>query len=105
MSDLKQTIAREYGTPAIVIDLDVVTHNIARLQAACEARGLRNRPHIKTTRAPYLAEITRCGRERHTSKPRSGMRRKPFPTNIRISYNLISEEKIDRASPGCLSAR
>ncbi len=30
---LKAEIARRYGTPAVVIDLDVAQRNIARLQA------------------------------------------------------------------------
>ena len=31
---LREEIARRYGTPAVVIDLDRVARNIARLQAA-----------------------------------------------------------------------
>ena len=35
MTALAQRIAREFGTPAVVIDLDRVERNIARVQAAC----------------------------------------------------------------------
>ncbi len=43
--------------PAVVIDLDRVARNIARLQAACDAAGLANRPHIKTHKNPVLARM------------------------------------------------
>lgn len=53
---LKETIVRTVGTPAVVIDLDVVDANIARLQAACDAAGVRNRPHMKTHKSGWLAQ-------------------------------------------------
>jgi len=34
---LAAKIAKEYGTPAAVIDMDRVEANIARIQAACDA--------------------------------------------------------------------
>ena len=42
-------------TPALVLDQDVVQANIDRLQAHCDARGVRLRPHIKTHKIPRLA--------------------------------------------------
>ena len=41
---LAAKIAREYGTPCAVIDMDRVERNIARIQAACDAAGVANRP-------------------------------------------------------------
>ena len=52
---LAAKIAREYGTPAAVIDMDRVERNITRIQAACDAAGVANRPHIKTHKSPMLA--------------------------------------------------
>jgi D-serine deaminase-like pyridoxal phosphate-dependent protein len=37
---LKHDIARIYGTPAAVIDLDVVEANIARVQGLMDAAGV-----------------------------------------------------------------
>ena len=54
-TSLAAKIAREYGTPAAVIDMDRVERNIARIQAACDAAGVANRPHIKTHKSPLLA--------------------------------------------------
>src|SRR3981081_4396866 len=54
-TSLAARIAREYGTPAAVIDLDRVERNIARVQDAGDAAGVANRPHIKTHKSPMLA--------------------------------------------------
>ena len=54
---LAARIAREYGTPCAVIDMDRVERNIARIQAACDAAGVANRPHIKTHKSPLLAQM------------------------------------------------
>ena len=57
LAELKIRIAAEFGTPAVVIDLDRVERNIARVQAACDAAGVANRPHIKTHKIPALAHM------------------------------------------------
>ena len=54
---LKRLIANEFGTPAVVIDLDRVERNIARVQGLCDRVGLANRPHIKTHKSPALARM------------------------------------------------
>src|ERR1700709_2666250 len=54
---LAAKIAREYGTPVAVIAMDRVERNIARIQAACDAAGVANRPHIKTHKSPMLAKL------------------------------------------------
>ena len=59
---LAAKIAREYGTPVAVIDMDRVERNIARIQAACDAAGVANRPHIKTHKSPMLAQTADRGR-------------------------------------------
>ncbi len=57
LDDLKQTIAREFGTPSVVVDLDRVERNVARVQALCDKAGVANRPHIKTHKIPSLAKL------------------------------------------------
>jgi D-serine deaminase-like pyridoxal phosphate-dependent protein len=44
-------------TPALVIDLDVVERNAARLAADMANRGIALRPHAKTHKSPDLARI------------------------------------------------
>ena len=44
-------------TPAVLIDLDVVEANIERAQSLFDALGIAFRPHIKTHKIPFLAEL------------------------------------------------
>jgi D-serine deaminase-like pyridoxal phosphate-dependent protein len=57
IASLKTEIARQFGTPAVVIDLDRVERNIARIQKVCDDAGVANRPHIKTHKSPVLARM------------------------------------------------
>ena len=55
VSALKDAIMRTVGTPAVVVDLAVVDANVARLQAACDAANIANRPHMKTHKSKAFA--------------------------------------------------
>ena len=55
LEQLKIDISRDFGTPAVVIDLDIVERNVARLQKMCNDAGVANRPHMKTHKIPALA--------------------------------------------------
>jgi D-serine deaminase-like pyridoxal phosphate-dependent protein len=48
-------VADALSTPFPVVDLDRVVRNVAALQAACDARGLANRPHAKTHKSTGIA--------------------------------------------------
>jgi len=99
MTQLAQTIAREFGTPAVVIDLDRVERNIAKLQAACDAAGVANRPHIKTHKSPVLAQMQREAGAKGITCQKIGeaeVMAQAGQDDILISYNLIGEEKMGR---------
>src|SRR3954463_14416470 len=103
---LAARIAREYGTPAAVIDMDRVERNIARVQAACEAAGLANRPHIKTHKSPILAKLqVEAGAHGITCQKlgEAEVMANAGIDDILISYNLIGEEKMARL--GALQAK
>src|SRR5438552_683421 len=96
---LAAKIARDYGTPAAVIDMDRVERNIARIQAACDAAGLANRPHIKTHKSPMLAKLqieagAKGGTCRKMGKA-EGMAR-PAMTDILIVYTRSDAGKRGR---------
>ena len=57
MNRMKTKIIKEFGTPCLVIDLDVVERNIQRAQKLCDKAGVANRPHIKTHKSPLLAKM------------------------------------------------
>src|SRR5204862_8180767 len=42
-------------TPALLVDLDVMEANIARIVAACRAHGVAWRPHSKAHKTPQIA--------------------------------------------------
>ncbi|MEI6503727.1 MAG: alanine racemase, partial [Armatimonadota bacterium] len=43
-------------TPALIVDLDVLTANLAALQASSDAAGIGVRPHIKAHKTPEIAQ-------------------------------------------------
>src|SRR6202165_4310597 len=96
---LAAKIAREYGTPAAVIDMDRVERNIARIGASCDTAGLANRPHIKTHKSPMLAKLQIAGGAKGITCQKLGeaeVMANAGIDDILISYNLIGEEKMAR---------
>jgi D-serine deaminase-like pyridoxal phosphate-dependent protein len=96
---LKAQFSREFGTPALVIDLDVVERNIARVQGMCQEAGLGNRPHVKTHKNPTIAKMQReagaigitCQKVGEAEVMAEG-----GLDEILISYNILGEEKVGR---------
>ncbi|VIO75212.1 D-TA family PLP-dependent enzyme [Bradyrhizobium ivorense] len=96
---LAAKIAKEYGTPCAVIDMDKVERNIARIQAACDAAGVANRPHIKTHKNPTLAQLQiKAGAKGITCQKlgEAEIMADAGIDNILISYNLLGDEKMAR---------
>src|SRR5947208_15029721 len=103
---LAAKIAREYGTPAAVIDMDRVERNIARIHGACDSAGVANRPHIKTHKSPMLARLQiEAGARGITCQivGEAEVMAEAGIDDILISYNLIGEEKMARL--GALQAK
>jgi D-serine deaminase-like pyridoxal phosphate-dependent protein len=99
MTALAQRIAREFGTPAVVIDLDRVERNIARVQAACAAAGVANRPHIKTHKSPVIARMQKEAGASGITCQKIGeaeVMAEAGLDDILISYNLLGEDKMGR---------
>jgi D-serine deaminase-like pyridoxal phosphate-dependent protein len=96
---LAAKIARAYGTPCAVIDMDRVERNIARIQKACEAAGVANRPHIKTHKSPLLAKMQIAAGASGITCQKLGeaeVMAEAGIDDILISYNLIGDEKMAR---------
>jgi D-serine deaminase-like pyridoxal phosphate-dependent protein len=105
-TQLAARIAREFGTPSVVVDLDRVERNIARIQAACDAAGVANRPHIKTHKSPYLAKLQVAAGAKGITCQKIGEAEVMVEgglDDILISYNLLGEQKMNRL--GALAAR
>ena len=96
---LKEEIANEFGTPAVVIDLDRVERNIARVQKLCDAAGVTNRPHIKTHKTPILAKMQAAAGAKGITCQKLGEAEVMVEgglDDILISYNLLGAEKLGR---------
>src|SRR3979490_972171 len=99
---LAAKIARDYGTPAVVIDMDRVERNIARIQAACNPAGVPSRPHIKTHKSPQLAKLQIAAGAKGITCQKLGEAEVMADAgidDILISYNLIGDEKMARLAP------
>ena len=46
----------DLDTPSLIVDLDVMEDNLARMQHYCDSHGIGLRPHIKTHKIPELAQ-------------------------------------------------
>ena len=99
MTQLSERIAREFGTPSVVVDLDRVRRNIDRLQAACDAARIACRPHIKTHKSPVIAEMQRRAGAKGITCQKLGeaevMAAAGFD-DILVTYNILGEEKVAR---------
>ncbi len=93
---LKDEIARTYGTPCAVIDMDVVERNITRVQWLMNQAGVANRPHIKTHKSPQLARLQLATGARGITCQKLG-EAEVFADagfdDILISYNVFGAEK------------
>jgi D-serine deaminase-like pyridoxal phosphate-dependent protein len=99
MERLKSEIAHDFGTPALVIDLDRVERNIARVQKLCDQAGMANRPHIKTHKSPVLAKMQLAAGAKGITCQKLGEAEVMADAgidDILISYNLLGEAKIGR---------
>lgn len=98
---LKEQIAREIGTPCVVIDLDVVERNITRVQSICDAAKVANRPHIKTHKIPALAIEQIAAGARGITCQKLGeaeVMAEAGIDDILVTYNLIGAARSGRLS-------
>jgi D-serine deaminase-like pyridoxal phosphate-dependent protein len=96
---LRAAIARRFGTPAIVIDLDRVEANIARVQALCDRAGVANRPHIKTHKSPVIARQQVEAGAAGIACQKLGeveVMAEAGLDDILLTYNLLGEQKLGR---------
>ena len=48
---------QELDTPAVIVDLDILENNIARLSRYARDHGLHLRPHVKTHKIPAISKM------------------------------------------------
>jgi D-serine deaminase-like pyridoxal phosphate-dependent protein len=90
----------ELDTPVMLIDLDRLERNIARMQHECASRGLANRPHIKTHKIPAIGlKQLQAGAVGITCQKVGEAEvfaaTGAFP-DILIPYNIVGKQKTER---------
>lgn len=91
-------------TPCVVVDLDVVERNIARLQAYLDEHGIANRPHIKTHKLPLISRWQLAAGARGITVQSVGEAEVMAAAgidDILITYDVMGEEKVKRLA--CLA--
>ena len=89
----------EVDTPAVVVDVDRLQHNLARWQAHCDAVGLANRPHVKTHKSVEIARRQVALGARGITCQKLGEAEVMADAgidDILIPYNLIGASKLER---------
>jgi D-serine deaminase-like pyridoxal phosphate-dependent protein len=88
----------ELDTPAVLVDLDVMEQNLARMAAYCAQTGMKLRPHIKTHKIPALAlqqvalgavGITAAKPSEAQVMAAGGLK------DIFVAYPIVSKQKAD----------
>ena len=86
----------ELETPAVVVDLDVMDQNLARMAAYCREHNLRLRPHTKSHKIPELARQQIASGASGITVAKLGEAEVMLDagiTDILIAYPIIGEEK------------
>ncbi len=93
------TRVEELDTPIVTVELDIVAANIRKMQAYCDAHGIRFRPHIKTHKIPELGRLQVQAGARGITCQKLG-EAEVFADagfdDIFIPYNLIGPIKLKR---------
>lgn len=95
---MPQTLA-DLDTPAVVVDLDILEANIARLQRHLNGHGLANRPHIKTHKLPAIAQMQMTAGAVGLTCQKIGeaeVMAAAGLTDIFLPYNILGPAKLER---------
>lgn len=91
----------EVETPAAVVDVDRLEHNLARWQAYCDEWELVNRPHVKTHKSVEIARrqvaLGAVGLTCQTLAEAEVMADAGL-ADLLITYNLVGEARLARLS-------
>jgi len=89
----------ELETPAVVVDLDVMDHNLSRMANYCREHQLRLRPHTKTHKIPELAKRQLAGGATGITVAKLGEAEVMLNagiTDILIAYPIVGPQKVAR---------
>jgi len=89
----------DLDTPSLIVDLDIMESNLARMQNYCSQYGIGLRPHIKTHKIPALAraqmDLGAVGIACQKLGEAEVMADAGLP-DIMIPYNILGQHKLER---------
>src|SRR5262244_2672539 len=89
----------ELETPAVVVDLDVMERNLARMADYCRRTNLKLRPHTKSHKIPELAQRQIASGATGITVAKLGEAEVMLNagiTDMLIAYPIVGEEKTTR---------
>ena len=98
MEELKNTIW-DLPTPAVTVDLDIAERNVKKMAQEAAQHGLAHRPHIKTHRSGYFAQMqikAGCTGITAAKLGEAEVMADDGITDIFIAYPIIGEDKLER---------
>jgi D-serine deaminase-like pyridoxal phosphate-dependent protein len=86
-------------TPALIVDLDILEANIAKLAKYAQQHGLRTRPHTKTHKTPAIAKMQIAAGSHGITVAKSGeaqVMAEAGLDNILLAYPIFGDQKLQR---------
>ena len=96
------------STPCVVVDLDVLERNVARMAARAREAGVSLRPHAKTHKCPEIAALQRAAGARGLSVAKVGEAEVFVAAgfhDVFVAYPVVGEDKGRRLLRLCSRAR
>jgi D-serine deaminase-like pyridoxal phosphate-dependent protein len=86
-------------TPAVIVDLDVVRANLAKMQELCDRHAVRLRPHAKTHKSPYFGRMQLDGGARGLTVAKleeAAVFVDAGVDDVLVAYPIVGTEKLRR---------
>ena len=86
----------ELPTPCVVVDMDVLERNVARMATLAREAGVRLRPHAKTHKCPQIASLQRAAGARGLSVAKVGEAEVFVAAgfdDLFVAYPVVGEDK------------
>ncbi len=96
---IKARTIDELETPAVLVDLDILEANIARLSDYARQHALHLRPHTKTHKIPAIAQMQVASGSHGITVAKSGeaeVMASAGLDNILLAYPIFGEQKLNR---------
>jgi len=92
----------DLDTPALLIDLDVMEHNLRRVAEYTKTHGLRLRPHTKTHKIPALAKMQLASGAMGLAVAKVGeaeVMTAAEPSDLLVAFPIVGQAKLKRLMP------